>query len=75
MRTSEKIHTLKMSGARAGKAIHAQLQHELNAVHVYCHLRPLIGNRNASTFARKWERNPIYSHIIYTNINASEEEL
>ena len=71
MRTSEKIHNLKMSRARAEKAIHAQLQHEFNAMHVYCHLRRFIGNRNAMAFARKWERNIIYSHIIYRDINAS----
>ena len=66
MKTSEKIHDWKTSGARAEKAIHGRLQHELNAVHVYCHLRPLIGNRNALAFAQKWERNPIYSHLIYS---------
>lgn len=56
-----------MSLARPEKAIQAQLQHELNAVHVYCHLRGLIGNRNALAFAGKWERNIIYSHVIYRN--------
>ncbi|MDR3555670.1 MAG: hypothetical protein P4L55_13010 [Syntrophobacteraceae bacterium] len=69
MRTTDKIQDFQMSRARAEKAVHAQLQHELNAVHVYCHLRGLIGDRNALAFARKWERSIIYSHVIYRNIS------
>jgi hypothetical protein len=69
MRAKDLIHNLKILRLKAGKAIHAELQHEFNAMHIYCHLCGFIGNRCALAFARKWERNVIYSHIIYRNIN------
>lgn len=69
MRTTYIINNVKIFRTRAGKAMHGKLQHELNAMHVYCHLRGLIGNRYALAFARKWEKHTIYSHIIYRNGN------
>ncbi|MGO9018672.1 MAG: hypothetical protein ACLQVJ_10020 [Syntrophobacteraceae bacterium] len=71
MRVKDKIHKLKILRVKAAKTMHADLQHEFNAMHVYCHLRGFIGDRHALAFARKWERNIIYSHIIYRNINSS----
>ena len=71
MRVKDKIHKLRILRVKAAKAMHADLQHELNAMHVYCHLCGIIGDRRALAFARKWERNIIYSHIIYGNINSS----
>jgi hypothetical protein len=68
MRATNIIHKLKILRDKAVKAIHAGLQHELNATHVYCHLCRFIGNRHALTFARNWERSAIYSHTIYRNI-------
>ena len=71
MRVTDRIHNLKILRVNARKTIHAYLQHKLNAMHIYCHLCGLIGNRYALAFARKWERNIIYSHIIYRNMNTS----
>lgn len=65
------IHNLKTILAKTGKAIHAELQHKLNALHVYCRLYGFIGNRYALAFARKWERSIIYSHFIYRDIDTS----
>jgi hypothetical protein len=71
MRAANIIHSLRIFRVKRRKAIHAELQHKLNAMHVYCRLCGFIGNRYALAFARKWERSIIYSHVIYRNIDTS----
>ncbi len=65
MSTMKKIKRVKMLLAKTEQALHGHFQHKLNAMHVYCHLSGLIGSRYAMAVARKWERNLIYSHIVY----------
>jgi hypothetical protein len=65
MRFKDIIHDLGPLRAKAVRSIHARLQHELNAVHIYCRLSEFIGKPYALAFARRWERNIIYSHVLY----------
>ncbi|MDR3554247.1 MAG: hypothetical protein P4L55_05800 [Syntrophobacteraceae bacterium] len=67
MKTMNVINKAKISLVKTEQAMHAHFQHELNAMHVYCHLSGFIGDRYALAVARKWEKNVIYSHIIYRN--------
>jgi hypothetical protein len=47
------------------KKIRSTLQHEANALHIFCRLHPLLGRRMAIAVSRAWERSFLYS-IIYS---------
>lgn len=65
MKTMHLLNKIKILLVKTEQATHARFQHELNAMHVYCHLSGIIGERYAMAAARRWEKNVIYSHIIY----------
>ena len=45
------------------KTIRLVLQHELNGLHLYCRLRPLLGKRIAGAIAKTWEQCFLYRAI------------
>ncbi len=65
MRSRGFVEKMRQKWLILARLVRARLQHELNAVHVYCRLSGLIGSPHALQFARSWENNRLYTHVLY----------
>ncbi len=65
MRNASMIQEIRSVWEERARLLRSRLQHELNAMHVYCHLSGLIGKPYALALARNWERNVVYTHLLY----------